>query len=71
MPDARLDPAAGGFPNIGQPALQALRLAGITRLEDCAAWTRRDLAALHGVGPKAIRLIEEALAARGLGYRTP
>ncbi|HEX5828230.1 MAG TPA: hypothetical protein VFY23_11955 [Candidatus Limnocylindrales bacterium] len=69
MAEERIDHAAGGFPSIGQPALRAFRDAGIRRLEDCAGWTRKDLSALHGVGPRAIRLVEAALAEKGLAYR--
>ena len=68
MPEARIDPANGGFPAISQPALRALRGAGIERLEDCTRWREADLAAMHGVGPAAIRVLGEALAARGLRF---
>lgn len=60
-----------GLPRIGKPAERALALAGITSLSDLTKWTERDLFALHGVGPKAIRILAEALAARGLAFRTP
>jgi hypothetical protein len=33
-----------------------------------SSWTRRDLAALHGVGPIALDRIAAALAAMDLGY---
>ena len=32
-------------------------------------WTERELLAIHGVGPKAIRILREELAARGLSLR--
>jgi predicted flap endonuclease-1-like 5' DNA nuclease len=48
------------LPFIGRPARDALAVAGVTRMTDLAAWTERDLLALHGVGPKAIRLLREA-----------
>jgi hypothetical protein len=34
-----------------------------------ARHSRQELLAIHGVGPKAIRILETALAAKGLGYR--
>ncbi len=48
---------------IGRPATGALLAAGYAVLEDlpCVLFT---LAGLHGVGPKAIRLLEEARRAR-------
>jgi hypothetical protein len=35
-------------------------------LEQAAGWSRRDLLALHGVGPKAVRILAQALADAGL-----
>ena len=54
------------LPRIGRPATQALQLAGYTGLGQLAGVPRATLAALHGVGPKALRIVEEALAAHGL-----
>jgi hypothetical protein len=55
------------FPrSIGRPATGALLHAGHTRLDQLAGVPERDLAALHGVGPKALRLLREALEERGL-----
>jgi hypothetical protein len=51
---------------IGRPATRALTLAGYTTLESIAAAGRSQLLALHGVGPKAIRILQEALESRGL-----
>lgn len=48
------------LPWIGRPARDALEVAGVTRMAQLAEWTERDLLALHGVGPKAIRLLREA-----------
>jgi predicted flap endonuclease-1-like 5' DNA nuclease len=67
--DGRIDHRGGGFPNIGQPALHALRLAGVTRLGQLTAWRASDLLALHGMGPKGGRMLREALAAEGGAFR--
>lgn len=53
---------------IGAPATRALRLVEVHTLEDVAGWTRRDLAALHGVGPIALDRLEAAMAQIGLSY---
>jgi hypothetical protein len=45
--------------------------AGYTSLEQIAAASEGDLLALHGFGPKAIPLLREALAARGLSFARP
>ena len=48
---------------IGAPATRALALAGITTLDDVRGVDLDELLRLHGVGPKAIRVLREALAA--------
>ena len=52
------------------PARQAFALAGLTRLDQFAGHRKRDLLALHGVGPKAIQMLNVELAARGLDLIT-
>jgi predicted flap endonuclease-1-like 5' DNA nuclease len=54
------------LPKIGAPATRALHAAGYTSLAQLADVPRKDLAALHGMGPKALRILEEALAEHGL-----
>jgi predicted flap endonuclease-1-like 5' DNA nuclease len=49
---------------IGRPAARALADAGITTLDHVAAVTDAELAALHGVGPKAVRILRETLDRR-------
>ncbi|MER7540757.1 helix-hairpin-helix domain-containing protein [Streptomyces sp. NPDC097704] len=51
---------------IGAPATRALVAAGYTTLAQLADVPAAELAALHGVGPKALRVLGEALAERGL-----
>jgi hypothetical protein len=62
-------PNAAAFPPIGGPALRALAHAGVRSLAELAAWRERDLLALHGMGPKGVRLIKTALAAEGRALR--
>ena len=57
----------GSFPKgVAQPAIRALASIGVHNLEAVARHSRTELKALHGMGPKALRILEEALAARGL-----
>ena len=57
------------FPaGLSQPALRAFAAAGYTRLADLARVSEAELLALHGVGPKAIRILRPALEARGLRF---
>jgi predicted flap endonuclease-1-like 5' DNA nuclease len=55
-------------PGIGAPATRALAAAGITRLEQLTSFSEAELLKLHGVGPKAIRLLRAALSQRRLKY---
>jgi DNA-directed RNA polymerase alpha subunit len=57
------------LPNIGRPARDALALEGYTELEQLPAVTEKELLALHGVGPKAIRILREHLAEKGLEFK--
>lgn len=60
---------ASNFPTgMGKPALRALDAAGYTRLEQLANVREADLRKLHGMGPKSIRLLRDALAAQGLAF---
>jgi len=59
-------PDPGDLPRaIGEPARRAFAAAGLTRLADFAGRSEAELARLHGVGPKALRVVREALAERG------
>lgn len=56
--------------SIGRPATRALAGDGVTSLADLAQRTEAEVGALHGVGPKAVRLLDEALKGAGLRWRT-
>lgn len=59
------EPGVGDLPRtIGRPATRALAQAGVTTLDGVARLSESELAGLHGVGPKAVRLLREALAER-------
>ena len=63
------DPKVWNGLRVMSPAKRALLGAGLRTLDDVAQWRREDLAALHGVGPRALELIDAALAASGRRYR--
>jgi predicted flap endonuclease-1-like 5' DNA nuclease len=68
-PDVR---PVGDLPDeIGKTAARELSLNGITSLEQVAACSTKELLAIHGVGPKAIAILGDALAEKGLDYRGP
>ncbi len=54
--------------NIGRPAMSALNGAGIVTLAELAERTSAEITALHGIGPKAVRLLTEALAEENLAW---
>ncbi|HMQ31036.1 MAG TPA: hypothetical protein PKD53_09920 [Chloroflexaceae bacterium] len=54
--------------SIGRTARRVLALSGYTRLAQLTSVSEAELLRLHGVGPKAIRLLREALADQGLAF---
>lgn len=69
-PTPQTHPNADAFPpGVGGPVLRALARAGIRSLSDLTHWRKSDFAGLHGVGPKGVRILEAALAERGMAFR--
>lgn len=63
-------PNATAFPaGLSGPALRALAHAGIRTMAQLAQWTAADVAALHGMGPKGVRLLQEGLLAQGRQFK--
>ena len=58
-------------PGMGGPSLRALREAGVRSVADLERWTEAELLALHGMGPKALGVLRDALAASGRRFRRP
>lgn len=66
-PDIR---PVGDLPDdIGKTATRELSENGITSLAQVATYTKKELLALHGVGPKAIRILGDVLAEKNLDFR--
>ncbi len=57
-----------GFPKVSAPALRALTGAGYEQLAQLSQVSETELLKLHGMGPKAIGILREALAAQGLAF---
>lgn len=64
--DSQNDLPAG----FGKLAQRALVGAGMTRLEGLAHRTEAEITALHGMGPKALGQLRDALGERGLAFRS-
>ncbi|MFF3868924.1 helix-hairpin-helix domain-containing protein [Micromonospora sp. NPDC001898] len=56
-----MNSALDTLPKIGAPATRVLNNAGYSTLRDLAGVPRAELAKLHGVGPKALGIIQSAL----------
>ena len=61
--------ANSNFPKIGSPATRALEAAGYTTLKQLTTITESDIAQLHGMGPKALGILREALKAQGFSFK--
>ncbi|MBI5933218.1 MAG: DUF1801 domain-containing protein [Chloroflexi bacterium] len=57
------------LPRIGAPATRALEAAGYTSLKQLTKVSEAELAQLHGMGPKALGILREALKAQGLSFK--
>jgi hypothetical protein len=54
--------------SIGAPAASALLQRGVRDLRDLTSLTERELLSWHGVGPKAVSRLRDALAEQGLAF---
>jgi len=69
-PNDTTHPNKAAFPpGIGGPALRALSSAGIRSMADLTNFSETELAALHGMGPRALGLLRDALFASGWSFR--
>jgi predicted flap endonuclease-1-like 5' DNA nuclease len=53
---------------LGRTARRELAIHGYTRYDQLAGVTAAELLKIHGVGPKAIRILSEELATQGLAF---
>ncbi|MEY8371769.1 DNA-binding protein [Aerococcaceae bacterium 50-4] len=56
------------LPKIGKPATAALATVGVDQVEQLTHISKTNLAKLHGVGPKAISILEDTLSDLGLSF---
>ena len=63
------DQPEGDFPaGLAAPARRALAGAGYSRLEQLTKVSEAELKKLHGMGPKALGQLRQALSAKGLSF---
>jgi uncharacterized protein YdhG (YjbR/CyaY superfamily) len=53
---------------LSQPAQRALAAAGIQSLEQVSRYSAVEISKLHGIGPNAMALLQQALEAKGLSF---
>lgn len=53
---------------LAAPARRALSAAGYTTLEQLAHTSEAEIRSLHGIGPKALNVLNQALAEHGLSF---
>lgn len=56
-------------PGLSRPALRALAAAGLTGLDQLAQVTEKEVAKLHGMGPKGVATLRGALRKRGKSFK--
>lgn len=57
------------FEKLAAPARRALIGAGYSTLQQLAKAREADIAALHGIGPNALGVLQRELKARGLAFQ--
>lgn len=66
---ATLEAMGTPLPKTSRPAQRALQNEAITTLEELSEWCRADVAELHGMGPKALGILDNALTAAKLEWK--
>lgn len=57
------------LPKLAAPALRALASAGISDLKQLSRFTEAELVQLHGMGPRALGVLRDALKTQGLSFK--
>ena len=65
------EPSDDFLPQLARPARRALAKIGIKQLEQLTHFTQEQLSQLHGIGPKALEQLHDALRAEGLDFADP
>jgi DNA-directed RNA polymerase alpha subunit len=56
-------------PKMGKPAERALAHAGIQSLTDLSRFTEQEILNLHGIGKKAMTIMQQAMAANKISFK--
>ena len=67
--EQQLKPSSGFLSILSAPARRALENAGITKIEQLAKKTEKEILKLHGMGPGSIPKLRNALQEVGLSFK--
>lgn len=67
--EAMKKPVDGLLAPLSAPARRALVNAGIQTAQDLSRFSKKEIAALHGMGPSSLPKLEAALAKEGLAFK--
>ncbi len=69
MKEQQNNPGKSDLPQgLAQPAQRALANAGIQSLAQLSGYSEAEIRKLHGIGPRAINLLNQAMAEKGLAF---
>ncbi|MFD1386648.1 RNA polymerase alpha subunit C-terminal domain-containing protein [Oceanobacillus sp. FSL W7-1293] len=68
--DKENKPKSGFLATLSAPARRALIHEGISTEEQLAAHTKKEILALHGIGPASMPALTKALENKGLTFKT-
>ena len=67
--EATHTPQTSFLAELGAPARRALEHRGITTLTALATYSERELLTLHGMGPRSLPTLRNALRRQGLAFK--
>ncbi len=67
--EANKKPESGFLSQISSPARRALESQGITTLAELAKHSEQEILRLHGMGPRSIPILRQALTDAGLSFK--
>lgn len=62
-------PIIGLLAKLAAPARRALENKGISNVEQLSLYSKKEILALHGLGPSSIPILEDALKFQGLNFK--
>jgi DNA-directed RNA polymerase alpha subunit len=66
---ANSKPESGFLSKLSSPARSALEASGITTVTELAQHSEREILKLHGMGPKSLPVLRQALLDAGLSFQ--